>query len=414
MTQAGMSVYAYWRARHKTPHDQCKDKVLPFEHWDHPQAGLWKINIGGGYRDGVKQPRKFVPMQIWWQTPDGEVKHTWEDGLEIGGLIDGDPASANHLSSRWLGCEHLTKAAKDAYFEAGKVWPEDPPPPAVQAPAPAPAPSSAEAALGLPPLPPDAVGSVPGHNSLDLDSYEGMRDALLGEIKECEQTLKKKPITTLADANYYENWRDRIAKMANKADERRKLLKKPLDAAVKEHDEKWFAFIRSGSSFATKLKDLVDRFAAAEQEKLRQEALARAKAEHDAAMKKKQEEDTRQKEEHDRIMAERADLMENDPIAALTGSLPELPDDLPAAPPQKFEPVITAPKIMLGTTGTRRSVKEPPATAVIIDLKAAAVFFAEQRHPDLIAAIQKLADKAAKSRAIVPGCAMSWQKETTA
>ena len=375
------SVYGYWQARHKQPHDECKDRILPFEHWDHPQAGLWKINIGGGYKDGVKRPKKFVPMQIWWQTLSGEVSHEWRDGLILGGLIDGEPATSDQLAGRWIGAEHLTKKAKDAYFAAGKQWPDDAP-------------------------------AGPGHNSQDLESFEDMSRAIMGEVAEIMNEIQRKPIKGLEDANRYENWRDRIAKLGKKADERRRELKKPHDDAAKAVDSEWFPIVRAAEKCSVTVKEVCDTWAKAEEKRIREEKIAEARAKFEAEQKAAEEKRAAEIAEFQRIEAERERMMEDDPIAAITGSMPELPlEPEPLPEPVEFKPVVEAPKILMGTTGTRRSARAEKATATIINLKAAAEYYAAQQHPDLIKLIQKLADAAAKSRATVPGIQMSWQKD---
>src|SRR5262249_28989846 len=99
--------------------------------------------------------------------------------------------------------------------------------------------------------------------------------------------------------------------------------------------------------------------------------------------------------------------LRDEPVLAHTDPEPVLP----TAPPP---PVVVPVKAELVGTGARRSgVREPIATATILDLEAAAAHFAKMRHPDMVALIQKLANAAARSRArvTVPGCKMSWENE---
>ena len=77
------------------------------------------------------------------------------------------------------------------------------------------------------------------------------------------------------------------------------------------------------------------------------------------------------------------------------------------------EPVVAAPKVVLGTGryGNRRSVGAPKAaeTATIVDLEKLAAHFAKQQHPELIEVLQKIANRAIKSRVEMPGVVFSWQ-----
>jgi hypothetical protein len=144
---------------------------------------------------------------------------------------------------------------------------------------------------------------------------------------------------------------------------------------------------------------------------LRDEAEKKAREEFLAEQKRRADERERLEAERKQAEAERAKMEADDPIAAMTGSLPELPELPPQPEPvETFAPVIETPKIMIGTTGNRRSAKAGPATATIVNLEAAALFYARQKNPDLIKLVQKLADKAAKAGAAVDGVRMSFQE----
>jgi hypothetical protein len=79
--------------------------------------------------------------------------------------------------------------------------------------------------------------------------------------------------------------------------------------------------------------------------------------------------------------------------------------DLPMPP----APIVVTPKILVGTTGNRRGAGSAAATATIVDLAAAAEHLAIIEHSELIALVQKCADRAAKAKASMPGIRMSWE-----
>lgn len=404
------NAYQYWNRCHKG--EATEEHLLPTLYaqrdgepasLENPQPGLWQISVQGGYENGKKRPKRFALMQLWLAEPgDTERKavHVWRPGLTIVGDIDGEPASEARIASHWLGHKFITKKTKEFYFLNGCRWPEDPP--VVTA---ASAPALGDAA------PP------PAHNSNDLATFEGMRAQLLSECRDALEHFEKAPIATKQNADMCENWRTRIAKLAKQADEMRVVEKQPHLDACREVDAKWGVLAEAAKKATAFLKALVDRFDAAERDRLRKAAAAKARAEFEAEQKRRAEENARIEAEREAIAEANALLERDDPIAALTGSLHELPP-LPEeeAAPTFVAPVFEAPKTLYGTgtEGNRRSASAGPATATITDLRKAAAYYADQQHPDLIALVQKLANKAAKARAAVPGVRMSWEHETAA
>lgn len=432
MTTESPSVYAYWYARHKQNHEDCKDKMLPSAHWDHPQAGLWKIQINRAYKDGIRQGKRYVPMQIMWVDKTNTVRHNWCEGLTLSGYIDGEPATAAQIEMHWFGSQHLTKADKDFYFKNDKRWKDDPPPaPAV------------EVTTAAPPADDDPYAATPivanggpllvaapgtgktvtvapppaGHNSGDPTDFETLREQVLADMAELERELKLHPIKDEGGASKFDEWRKRIAKHASVFDDHRRELMRPHEEEAAKIHAKWKPVVDKIKSFCNGIKDTVDAWGRAEQKRRHDEAVARARKQHEEEQKRLREKAEAERAEFERIEAERIQMMEDDPIAACTGSLPErLPEPEPVAP-VTFAPVIDVPKVVIGTGahGNRRSVKlEGPAKGTIIDIEAAAAFYAKQRHPKLVECLQKLVDQAAKSRATVPGVQMSWQQQEQA
>ncbi len=411
-------VYAFWRKCHKAEPDPSLmlRTMYPSDTVENPQPGLWKINVGGGYIDGIKQPKSYVPMQIWLQDAAGTIVHTWQDGLTVAGLIDGEPATADQIAARWLGAKLCKKAERDYYFANAKTWPSTAPDSQfVNELGKAKAPAGREAQTASADSSTSEPGgggdyAKPGHNIGNPESYDGMRAELLGEVLEAKNYYAKHAVVTKDDADKCENWRKKIAGLAKVAEEHKRREKIPLETALSEIEKKWASIINEATGQARVMQGLGDKWIEEEKDRRRQAALAAAKAEHDAREAKRKAEEEAAAAERARIEEQRQKMLEDDPIAALTGSLPELPLDLEPRKPEAFNPVVADEKILIGTQGTRRSARAPAGTAAITDLKAAAAFFAEQKHPDLIALIQKLADRACKSRASIPGILMSWEK----
>ena len=117
------------------------------------------------------------------------------------------------------------------------------------------------------------------------------------------------------------------------------------------------------------------------------EAEERAKAE--AARRVEAE---RIRKEQERIAAERAQKMQDDPIAALTEPEPPMPV-MPAAP----EPV----KVQAGGQRGRATDMKPVTTYVVTDYAKALAFIAT--NEEIVELVNKLAAKAGKAGVPVPG-----------
>lgn len=417
-------VYTFWRASKagSAPSEALRPTLYPAVNGvvsaENPQPGIWLISIGGGFRNGVKQEKTYLPMQVWLEDCSGNRVNTWEPGLNLCGTIGPDPATPEQLAHRWLGHKYLSVDDRDFWLVNGK-WPWDLPAPAVAPPTNAAdvefdVTTTAIGDFGLPELAaPAARGSVPGDNAGDTKSFQSMREQIRGEIAEAEVYFKRNPIKTKTDADLCENWRKRIWALSKEADQLRDKEKRPHDERAAEVQKRWKPLIDEAQAAARQLEQTADVWVKAEQQRLRDEAARKAREDFEAEQKARAEARARAEKERAAEEARIAAIAADNP--AIAAELPELPDLPPEPEPvEDFRPVIETPKVMIGTTGNRRSAKSGPATATIIDLKAAAAYFAGQNHPDMVALIQKLADKAAKARAEVPGIRMSWQASEAA
>lgn len=393
------NVYTFWQKHHKG--EQTDSMRLPtlarrsdaLAGWEDPQPGLWKITTKGGYKDGKKQGKQFALMQVWLSKPDAEKWDDaiafWQNGLQLRGYIDGQEVTEDVICRFWVGATFLTKKQKTFYFDNDMQFEEE--------------------------LPPST-----GHNSQEKalpEDFDGCVIEIRGEIAEVTSFFAKNPVTSKPIADRAENSRGRLAKLGKHALELKKKEKAPLQKAVDEVEEKWKVIITEASSACMMLKDLVDTFDAAEKKRLQDEAAAKARKDFEERQEQQRKERAEQeakakaaREENERRLAEHRELKDEDPMLAMISQPEFVPEpEVTAVVEEKFvAPVVPVQKTLYGTgsEGNRRSTKEAQPVAVITNLKEAAIYYAEQQDPDLIKLIQKLADKAAKARAAVPGITM--------
>jgi hypothetical protein len=311
------------------------------------------------------------------------------------------PVFGDEIGGHWIACAKypITEENYRQNIETGG-WLTDPPADVK--------PMEPEPDKAAPPPPADfRITETPppaGDNSGDPSSFEAMRAQLTGDIAEARSYYARHPIKNKTDADKCENWRKRIFAASKAFDEKRKAERQRHDDAIAEIQARYNPVLNAARDCAGakgELDRLAQAWITAEQARLRQEAetaaRARFEAERAAALAEQQ-----------RIKEEREAKLRDDPVAARTEPEPVLPP-IPAAP----EPVIAAPKVMIGTQGARRGAQKPTHTAVILDIEQAAAYYAAIKHPDLVELIQRLADAAARSKArlLVPGCRMSWEKD---
>lgn len=320
----------------------------------------------------------------------------WRDGENILMLLDGAPIDDHVQQGKvWLQVARnpVRFADYDARMKNGS-WPSSLPE----------VPTVAQKTEDTP-----AAERGPGDNSGDLDEYQRMRAEILGDADEAAAWLHRTKIATKPDADKAHDWGQRLSKAAKSADKARLAANEPLRRQIEENDKKWHAIIGPARERSAVLIKAAEDFGKAEVARIQKEQAEAARKKWEA----EQAELKRKREEEAAARAAAAAAQGEQPDA--DGVLPPEPvQELPLAPPPP--PVAPPPKLMLGTgtEGNRRSVRtKAPETATIVDLAAAAQFFAAQQHPELVALIQKLADRAIKARAKVPGIRFSWEQPAT-
>lgn len=226
---------------------------------------------------------------------------------------------------------------------------------------------------------------VAGDNSKDLTLSEQISDYAARAL---EWLKGIKSVHDQKTADMASNYRAELMRLKKEAEAAHKTEKAPYLEAGREVDNKWKPVIGEATGAAETLRDALTKFMRAEEERQRKEAEAARKAEEERIRK-----------ERERIEAEQAKLMREDPIAALTSDAPELPD-LP--PP--VEPV----KVQVGGQRGRKTGLRTVGKWVVEDYAKALEHVKD--HPDVVAAVEKVARAQAKAGATVPGMKLIQEK----
>ncbi len=216
-----------------------------------------------------------------------------------------------------------------------------------------------------------------GHNSGDLSLAEHIAEYAAMALT----WLKKSGVKDQVSADKAANYRAKLNQLKKDADDARTTEKAPHLSAAKAVDDKWRAPIAEATEAAEEIRAALTAFMVAEERRLKAEAEARRKAEEERVAK-----------ERARIEAERAEKMRVNPIAALTEQEPELP-----MAPAEAEPV----KIQAGGQRGRKTGLKTVTVYEVTDYEAALSHV--KSHPDVIAAVEKVAKAQAKTGAAVPG-----------
>jgi hypothetical protein len=300
---------------------------------DHPHAGRYRMRAGKG--------GPYLPVII--HTPKGET--------ELAALI-GPRAQAKTRPAvevwTYCGDKPVTEEAFRSAFETG-VWPGDAP----------------------------EIGDNSGN--ADLSLAEQIKEYATMAVEWLAKLKYELPDATAKDRAA--NMRQHLLDLRKRADIERETEKRPHLEAGRAVDAKFKPIIEEADAAANDLRDALTTYMREEEAKLR--------AEQDAARKA---EAARVTAENKRIEDERAALMRDDPIAALTSDEPEL---LPPPPPS--EPV----RVQAGGQRGRRTGLRTVTKYVVTDFAAALAHCKD--HPAIREAVEKVCCAQAKAGAVVPG-----------
>ena len=176
-------------------------------------------------------------------------------------------------------------------------------------------------------------------------------------------------------------WRDKLNGLKSTADAEHEAEKRPILDAGYAIDAKFKPAIKAADATVKTIRDALTVYLNAEQ-KRRDDA---AKAAHEAEVK-------RVAAERAKIAAEQAQQLRDDPIAAMTSPPPAEPE-LPMFVP--------APKVQAGGQSGKKTSLRTVTRYVVTDYAKALAHV--QDHPDVRAAVEKVAAAQFKAGTIVPG-----------
>lgn len=411
--KAGDDIYVVWRAALKgeaLPRNQhlptrlfetppVKDVGLDNTH---PQPGLYRRREGGGYRDGVKVPHRWMPVKIYLADSEGTVIHKWGDGLTLCCVVGLE--TVEKAADVWKWCQgrgrdgvltpNAVTQVEYKFWIANGRWSDDMAPDD---------PVARESAA--PPTPPeigkagtvdrveslDANAESPagiGHNSGDdPDDYDAIVRTIAQHDGAVSEWLGTKPEGERA-GHKAANWLNDVRSVKAKAKALYEIEKAPIQAQLDACTARWTCI--------DQIEETRKRLAAAvaeigAKELARKQRIAETEAKAKAEALRKQAE------------AERAQRIETERRAHVEQVRDAPPGAAPAVAPEQLPlepiptPVVAPAKVKVsfgGSTGRKvglRAVKK----AIITDWAKAATYYAgSDRLRDLI---QKLADADAKN-----------------
>lgn len=240
--------------------------------------------------------------------------------------------------------------------------------------------------------PTKAPSGAPSDHNLPSDPFQAVSEQAADKIASAQAWLKAHPtVKTQVECDYAANLNRELLALKKQADGLHGAEKAPILEAERKIEEK-FRFRASLKSTADALKNVFELFMKAEDRRKREEA-----------QRKHQEEIAAAEAERERIAAERAKHIENDPVSALTSPEPEMPA-LPFAP----APVKTQAGGGIGSARGLKTVWVP----IIKDHAAVLAHFAN--HPDIIAVVDKIVRAEArvhKQATSIPGVEMLEDKK---
>ena len=192
----------------------------PWQWWREKLAGEpVEMNPGNPHAGFYRQPQKehygarktFKPI-AYWPGENGKLN------CRIGD-VDVPPETGEELW-QWVGHHPVTEEAYRAVAEDGKPWPDE---------------------HELVPM---------GHNLPPEDnSYEGLRDAIEPLASEALKRIEGSEIKDQNEADRIANLADRLAELWKRADEVRKVEKKPFDEGAIQVQKKWAPLLVAAESY---------------------------------------------------------------------------------------------------------------------------------------------------------------------
>lgn len=364
--------YTLWRFELKAPtaEDRRADRATD------PQAmsGFWRIHSA--------RTKPDWPVAIW--TDDGQENTVFQIGRKVMRTDTHAKEWDDFVSSTWLKCTAVTQADWDAALTSGQ-WGDGKP---------SREPTAAERADIIPTTPAEQGGNAPvDENGDPVDEFWlQIKQGLESGIAQVE-TLG--PITTLEIANKGAAIVERMRALGTEGEAKRKAEKKPHDDAAAAVQAKWKPVLEPASAAIQSLVAAIDKFKRAEEARLKREAEEAARKERERIAKI----------EADRIAAEEAERAKQAEQMGMEHQAMSEDEIAAEAAASAAEQVAAAPQVSttvrVGTAHGRGVSKATVWGGKIVDVD---VFFqAVKEYPDVQGALQKVADRLGRAKAIVPG-----------
>lgn len=339
--------WAWWR-------EACKGTIGAIVETE-PQAGFFRA-VRGGTKNGQKQ---FFPVAFWYDTNDGALRCLC-DGQNVT-----DVAAQQEL---WIRCAKspISKAMYDHKRKVGS-WPD-------------------EVVIEQAPT----SDGAPRSNA-SSDPFQALEQEIMGLAEQAEAWLAKTVVDDQTKADKARNWQNMILTAGKRAEEMRVAEKRPHDEAAAAVQAKFKPLLEATDRTSKALKRAFEQFLIAEERRQREEAQRKYEAERAAA-----------EAERKRIADERAKLMADDPIAALTSPEPEMPA-LPSGPEEV--------KVRVGGGSGRRAGLKSEWVPTITDYdKAAAHFIGHSAVRSVVEKLVAAETKLHKSDTKIPGVSVKEEK----
>lgn len=321
-----------------------------------PEAGFYRAKTGATDRHGQQ---RFFPIAFWYDKDTGALRC----------LSDGQEIRDHHAQQNlWIRCAKspITKAAYDHKRKVGS-WPDE----VV--------------------IEPSATSDGVTRSNISSDPFQAMEQEIMDLVEQSERWLATTVVDEQAKADKARNWQNMLKQAWTRAYNMRDAEKRPHDEKAAAVQAKFRPLLDHADRAAKALKTAYERFMIAEDERLKRAAQIKYEAERAAA-----------ETERKRIAAERAKLMEDDPIAALTSPEPEMPE-IPSEPEET--------KVRVGGGSGRRAGLRSEWVPTIVDYDKAAAHFIH--HSAVRVVVEKLVaaeTKLHKNDTKIPGVAVREEK----
>ena len=224
-----------------------------------------------------------------------------------------------------------------------------------------------------------------GHNSGDMSLEDEIRDA----VGQALDWLKVTPIADKTTADMAANYRARLLDLSKKAEAEREAKVRPHIDAQKAINADYKPLVDSAKVAADTVRGKLSVYLAAEEDKARKAAAEAARIENEKRMAEFQRQQAEARAAHAEAMAKAAADRANEP---------------PPPMPEIETPVFVAPDPVKLQAGGQRGKKASLRTMTRYEMNDYAAALAHVReHPDVIAAVEKVAFAQARAGATVPG-----------